>query len=220
MIIFLLISFIPLGLLVFHDYFGLGRLTFPQSFSTRGAIAVVYTLCGVGLLFVMSVVQDLYRSFSSVTGFGPVFTVIILFIVSYFALSAFALAVGSVLSKAFRWTLKVHIVIGVIALFVVPITLFTLGSPSGATVAAVVVAVAAIISALLALLQDHSLARGPGKDWYTSIRDIFRKKETIGPQKAALSESAAAISILNTRLAEGEISLQEYQELKEAIKKP
>ena len=79
MVIFLLISFIPLGLLVFHDYFGLGRLTFPQSFSTRGAMAVVYALCGAGLLFVMSVVQDLYKSFGpSVTGFGPVFTVIVL----------------------------------------------------------------------------------------------------------------------------------------------
>ena len=184
-------------------------------------MAVVYALSGAGLLFVMSVVQDLYKSFSpSVTGFGPVFTVNLLFMVSYFALSAFTLAVGSVLSRAFRWTLKVHIVIGVIALFVVPISLFTLGSPSGATVAAVIVIIAAIISALLALLQDHSIARGPGKDWYTSVRDIFRRKETVGPQKAVLSESAAAISILNTRLAEGEISLQEYQELKEVIKKP
>jgi hypothetical protein len=221
MIIFLLISFIPLGLLVFHDYFGLGRLTFPQSFSTRGAFAIVYALCGVGLLFVMSVVQDLYKSFSpSITGFGPVFTVIVLFMVSYFALSAFVLAVGSVLSKAFRWTLKVHIVTGVIALFVVPITLYMLGSPSGAAIAAVIVIVAAIISALLALLQDHSLAHGPGKDWYTSIRDIFRRKETVGPQNAIPNESARAISILNTRLANGEISLQEYQQLKEAIKKP
>jgi hypothetical protein len=221
MIIFLLISFIPLGLLVFHDYFGLGRLTFPQSSRTRGGFAIVYTLCGVGLLFVMSVVQDIYKTFSpSDTGFAPVFIVIVLFMASYFALSAFALAIGAVLSRAFRWTLKVHMVTGLIALFVVPVALFTFGSTPGTNMAVVIVIIAAIISALLALLQDHSLAHGPGKDWYTSIRDIFRRKETDGSQKTTLSESAAAISILNTRLAEGEISLEEYQELKEAIKKP
>ena len=221
MIVFLLISFIPLGLLVFHDYFGLGRLTFPQNRGTRGAIAVVYALCGVGLLFVMSVVQDLYKSFSSSNiGFAPTFTVIVLFIVSYFALSAFILAIGSVLSKAFRWTLKVHMVTGIIALFVVPITLYALGSPQGTNVAVVIVIIAAIISALMALLQEHSLTIGPGKDWYTSIRNFVRRVETrSGPRPGAPSESTAAMSVLNMRLAKGEISLQEYNELKEAIKK-
>lgn len=221
MAVFLLISFIPLGLLVFHDYFGLGRLSFPQDFRTRAGIAVLYALCGAGLLFVLSVLQNLYTSLdASNNGIIPVFTLIVLFLVSYFALSAFVLASGAIMSKAFRWTLRLHMVIGVIILFAVPATLFTLGSPLGREVAAAIAVIAALASGLLALLQDHSLAQDLEKDWYTSVRDFFRRAETrVIPHRDTPSESAAAISILNTRLAKGEISLQEYNELKEAMKK-
>jgi hypothetical protein len=84
----------------------------------------------------------------------------------------------------------------------------------------VIVISAAVISVLLALLQDHSLAHGPGKDWYISIRDFFRRVEPgVGVHGDAQSESIAAMSILNIRLAKGEIGIQEYNERKEAIKK-
>jgi hypothetical protein len=221
MAIFLLISFIPLGLLVFHDYFGLGRLSFPQDFRVRAGTAVMYALCGAGLLFVLSVLQYLYTSLdASNSGITPAISLVVLFLASYFTLSAFVLASGAILSKAFRWTLRMHMVIGIIVLFAVPATLFALGSIAGRDVAAAIAIVAALASGLLALLQEHSVAQDLGKDWYTSIRDFFRRAETrVIPQRDTHSESAAAIAILNTRLAKGEISLQEYNELKEAMRK-
>jgi hypothetical protein len=80
---------------------------------------------------------------------------IVLLLGAYMIFSALALAAGSLLSRPLRWTLKVHVVIGVIVLIVTPILLFSLGQ--GETMGILVTIVAAPVSALLALWQDHSL---------------------------------------------------------------
>jgi hypothetical protein len=218
-VVILLIAFIPLGLLVFHDYFGLGALPYSLDLRMRAVIAVGYVLCGTGLLFVVSTLQNLYMTQVILnTGLKPVFALLVLFLASYVSLSAYALAISSIISKAFRWTLKVHMVSAVIVLIIVPITLFTLGSSPGREMATVIAITAAVISGLLALFEDHSIRPVQGKDWFTSLRDLFRRAETrVTPLRDSQTETA--ISILNTRLAKGEISLEEYTRLKEAIKK-
>ncbi len=128
-VIFLLIAFIPLGLLVFHDYFGLGKLSIPQPFRMRMIIAIVQVLCGIGLLFVLFTLQAIYADLVvAENGLAPFFVLLVLLLVSYVTLSAFALAIGSLLSKAFRWTLKTHSITGIAVLILAPVTIMTLGT--------------------------------------------------------------------------------------------
>ena len=224
-IIFLLISFIPLGLLVFHDYFGLGKLSIPQPFRLRAAIAIVQVLCGIGLLFVLFTLQAIYTNLVvAESGPWPVFVLLVLLLVSYLTLSAFALAIGSLLSKAFRWTLKAHSIAGIAVLILAPVTIVTLGTAPGIqqsqTVVMVVAIIAALVTALLALWQDHALRDDLGSDWVSSLSDLFQRlKGNLRPKKTSQNETGAPMAILNTRLAKGEISLEEYNQLKEAIKK-
>jgi len=224
-VIFLLISFIPLGLLIFHDYFGLGKLRFPQPFPVRVGITGVQVLCGIGLLSVLVRLQDIYTNVVvAESGLTPVFVLLVLFLVSYVTLSAFALAVGSLISKAFRWTLKVHSITGIAVLVLAPVTLITLGTTPGVlpseTVLVLIAIAAALITALLALWQDHALRDDLGSDWVSTLSDFFqRMKGNLKPKKTPHADTGAAIAILNTRLAKGEISLEEYKQLKEAIKK-
>jgi|GEM_PF-3173464 len=224
-VIFLLISFIPLGLLVFHDYFGLGKLSIPQPFPVRAAIAIVQVLCGIGLLFVLFMLQAIYTDLVVAdSGLAPVFVLLVLLLVSYVTLSAFALAIGSLLSKAFRWTLKAHSVAGIAVLILAPVTIITLGTTpdilQSRTVVVAVAIIAALVTALLALWQDHTLRDDLGSDWVSSLSDLFQRlKGNLRPKKTTQNETGTAMAILNTRLAKGEISLEEYNQLKEAIKK-
>jgi len=224
-VIFLLIAFIPLGLLIFHDYFGLGKLSFPQPFRVRSGIAIVHVLCGIGLLSVLFTLQAIYTNIVGAdSGLVPVFVILVLLLVSYVTLSAFALAIGSFLSKAFRWTLKVHSITGIAALVLAPAAIITLGtSPDllqSRTVVAVIAVVSALFTALLALWQDHALRDDLGSDWISSLSDLFQRvKGNLGQKKTTHTDTGTAIAILNTRLAKGEISLDEYNQLKEAIKK-
>jgi len=219
-LIFLLISFIPLGLLVFHDYFGLGKLTFPQPFRVRAGIAVIQVLCGTGLLFVLFMLQAIYTNLVvAENGLAPVFTLLVLLLVSYVTLSAFALAIGSLLSKAFRWTLKVHSIAGLAVLVLSPVAIIMLGTTPD-MVMTIIAIVAALVTALLALWQDHALRDDLGSDWLSSISGFFQRlRGNLKPKKTTHVDTGSAITILNTRLAKGEISLEEYNELKEAIKK-
>lgn len=224
-VIFLLISFIPLGLLIFHDYFGLGKLTFPQPFRVRAGIAVAQVLCATGLLFVLFTLQAIYTNLVTVeNGLAPVFVLLVLLLVSYVALSAFALAIGSLLSKAFRWTLKVHSITGIAALVLAPAAIIILGTTpdilqSQTTVTAIAI-VAGLVTALLALWQDHTLRDDLGSDWVSSLSGFFQRvKGGLRPKKTSHEDTGAAIAILNTRLAKGDISLEEYKDLKDAIKK-
>ncbi|MEI7433898.1 MAG: SHOCT domain-containing protein [Methanomicrobiales archaeon] len=224
-IIFLLMSFIPLGLLVFHDYFGLEKLSIPQPFRVRVAIAIVQVLCGIGLLFVLFTLQAIYTDLVvAESGLAPVFVLLVLLLVSYVTLSAFALAIGSLLSKAFRWTLKTHGITGIAVLILAPVTIITLGTNpeilQSRTVVVIVAIIAALITALLALWQDHTLRDDLGSDWFSLLSDFFQRvKGDLKPKKTSQADTGAAITILNTRLAKGEISLEEYNQLKEAIKK-
>ncbi len=224
-VIFLLISFIPLGLLIFHDYFGLGKFTFPQPFPVRMGIAIVQILCGIGLLPVLFTLETIYTNVVAADGgWVSVFVLLVLLLVSYVTLSAFALAIGSVLSKAFRWTLKVHSAAGIAALILVPVALIMLGTTpyllQSRTLVMVVAIITALVTALLALWQDHVIRDDLGSDWVSSLSAFFRSfKRSISPKKPVHADAGAAISILNTRLAKGEISLEEYNQLKEAIKK-
>jgi len=224
-VIFLLISFIPLGLLIFHDYFGLGKLTFPEPFRVRAGIAIAQVLCGIGLLFVVFTLQAIYANLVvAENGLAPVFTLIVLLLVSYVTLSAFALAIGSLLSKAFRWTLKVHSIAGIGVLILSPVAIITLGNTpdilQSKTAVIGIAIVAALVTALLALWQDHTLREDLGSDWVSSLSGFFQRvKGALRPKKAMHADTGSAIAILNTRLAKGEISLAEYNELKEAIKK-
>ncbi len=153
-VIFLFIAVIPLVLLLAHDYLGLGHLSFPQPLAVRAGVAFGQVVCGAGMLFVLS------RMIALLTALTNTLTLPLLLIVlllgAYMIFSALALAAGSLLSRPLRWTLKVHVVIGVIILIVTPILLFSLGQ--GETMGILVTIVAAPVSALLALWQDHSLA--------------------------------------------------------------
>ena len=224
-VIFLLISFIPLGLLVFHDYFGLGKLSIPQPFRMRMIIAIVQVLCGIGLLFVLFTLQAIYADLVvAENGLAPFFVLLVLLLVSYVTLSAFALAIGSLLSKAFRWTLKTHSITGIAVLILAPVTIMTLGTNpevlQSRTVVVLVAIIAALVTALLALWQDHSLRDDLGSDLFSMLSDFFQRvKGDLKPKKTMQADTGTAITILNTRLAKGEISLEEYNQLKEAIKK-
>jgi uncharacterized membrane protein len=154
------------------------------------------------------------------SGLIPVFVLPVLLLVSYVSLSAFALAIGSLLSKAFPWTLKVHSITGIAAFVFTPVTIIILGSTTDRTVAIVIAIVSALITALLALWQDHTLRDDLGSDWVSRIVEFFQHiKGDIRLKKTPHTDTGNAIGILNTRLAKGEISLDEYNQLKEAIKK-
>lgn len=221
-IIFLLVSFIPLGLLIFHDYFGLGQRSHPQTSRVRAGIAVLQVLCGIGLLSVLITIQGMYtRQVMAENGLVPVFSLLVLLLVSYVSLSAFALALGSMLSKVFRWTLKVHVYTGIGALILAPATIITLGAkPDSQVIFAGIALIAGLLTVLIALWQDHVLSDDLGSDLVSSISGFFQRiKHNFRQKKNATTDTGAAIAILNTRLARGEISLEEYTRLKDAIKK-
>ena len=153
-IIFLFIAVIPLVLLLAHDYLGIGHLSFPQPLAVRAGVALGQVACGIGLLFALSRMIALLPALTNTLTLPLL--LIVLLLGAYLIFSALALAVGSLLSRPLRWTLKVHVVIGVIVLIVTPILLFSLGQ--GEVTAILVTIVAAPVSALLALWQDHSLA--------------------------------------------------------------
>jgi hypothetical protein len=153
-IIFLFIAAIPLVLLLAHDYLGLGHLSFPQPLAVRAVVAFGQVICGLGLLYVLLRMIALLPALSNTLTLPLL--LIVLLLGAYLIFSAVALAAGSLLSSPLRWTLKVHVVIGVIVLIVTPILLFSLGQ--GEVMAILVTIVAAPVSALLALWQDHSLA--------------------------------------------------------------
>ncbi|MEI6842580.1 MAG: PEGA domain-containing protein, partial [Methanomicrobiales archaeon] len=151
---FLFIAIIPLVLLLVHDYLGLGHLSFPQPLAVRAGVAIGQVVCGAGLLYVLTNMIALLHTFTDPLPFILLF--IVLMLGAYLIFSALALAIGSLLSRPLRWTLKVHVVIGVITLLVTPILLFSLAPEE--VMAILVTIVAAPVSALLALWQDHSLA--------------------------------------------------------------
>jgi len=174
-IIFLFIAVIPLVLLLAHDYLGLGHLSFPQPLVVRAGVAFGQVACGIGLLFVLSRMIALLPALTNTLTLPLL--LIVLLLGAYLIFSALALAVGSLLSRPLRWTLKVHVVIGVIVLIVTPILLFSLGQ--GETMAILVTIVAAPVSALLALWQDHSLAMQVQKRSYPF--GLFNGDETRVP---------------------------------------
>jgi hypothetical protein len=153
-VIFLFIAVIPLVLLLAHDYLGLGHLTFPQPLVVRAGVAFGQIVCGAGLLFVLSRMIALLPALTNTLTLPLL--LIVLLLGAYLIFSALALAAGSLISSPLRWTLKVHVVIGVIVLIVTPILLFSLRQ--GEVMAILVTIIAAPVSALLALWQDHSLA--------------------------------------------------------------
>ena len=153
-IIFLFIAAIPLVLLIAHDYLGLGHLSFPQPLAVRAGVAFGQVACGIGLVFVLSRMIALLQALTDTLTLPLL--LIVLLLGAYLIFSALALAAGSLMSSPLRWTLKVHVVVGVIILIVTPILLFSLGQ--GEVTAILVTIVAAPVSALLALWQDHSLA--------------------------------------------------------------
>jgi len=153
-IFFLFIAVIPLVLLIAHDYLGLGHLSFPQPLMVRVGVAVGQIICGFGLVFVLSRMIALLPALTNTLTLPLL--LIVLLLVAYMIFSALALAAGSLMSSPLRWTLKVHVVIGVIILIVTPILLFSLAQ--GELMAILATIAAAPVSVLLALWQDHSLA--------------------------------------------------------------
>ncbi|MDD1719625.1 MAG: SHOCT domain-containing protein [Methanoregulaceae archaeon] len=221
MAILLAVSFIPLGLLVFHDHFGIGELEIPHPPRTRLMVAIIQILCGAGLLFVLSSLQDMYTALAAL-GRAPVFAVPVLVLVSYFALSAFALAIGSFLSRAFHWTIRVHVILSLVTFIVGPVALYLLGSTEGAPQAGipviVIAAVAALISGLLASWQDKALRPDLARDWFSVLAGLVSRGSR-GRSGGSGSDTSSAISVLNIRLAKGEITVEEYDRLKEILKK-
>jgi len=155
--IFLFIALIPLFLLLVHDYLGLGHLSFLQPLTVRVGVAIGQVACVIGLIFVLSFMTAQLPAFDN-----PLYLplLIVLLFGAYLIFSALALAIGSLLSRPLRWTLKVHVVIGVITLLVTLISLYLLGHVDIMPffVPIVVTIIAAPVSTLLALWQDHSLA--------------------------------------------------------------
>ncbi len=150
-IIFLFIVLIPLILLLFHDNLGIGHLSFYQPPAIRVGIAIGQVVCGIGLIFVLSTMISL------IPEFGPIGLLILitLMLVAYLIFSALALAIGSLLSRPLRWTMRVHVVMGMITLIVTLILLYLFAKDE--VMASLVTIMAAPVSALLAFWQDHSL---------------------------------------------------------------
>ncbi|MCX6701281.1 MAG: protein kinase [Methanomicrobiales archaeon] len=172
---FLFIALIPLLLLIAHDYLGLGHMVFPQPLTIRVGVAFGQVACAVGLLFVLLRMVTLLPEFTNLLALP---LLIVLLFGAYLIFSALALAIGSLLSRPLRWTLKVHVVIGVITLIVTLILLFwhANGDLMSMIMAILVTIVAAPVSALLALWQDHSLALEVHKHRFPF--DLFNGDET------------------------------------------
>ncbi len=218
--IVLLLAIIPLAFLVSHDYFAISPTRFPQAPGLRAGIAVIHILCGIGMLTGLFVLQSAYLTLAlKGTDLNSILLLVVLFLMSYFAISAFIVAVGSLISKAFRWTMKAHMITGVVVLLTGPAALF-LSETQEASGTAIVVILAAIISTLLALWQARSIRTDLTEDWISRLSNTFgRMKQGPATYQGTGKNSESALSVLNLRLAKGEISLEEYNRLKDAIKK-
>jgi hypothetical protein len=108
----------------------------------------------------------------------PLVLIVMLFL-AYLAFSALALAFGSVFSRPLRWTLKVHVIIGVIVLVIDPVILFWLSEGSWRMIL-IAIAVAPL-TALLALWQNHSLALRVQKSRYPWEGFLNGEDTTIPP---------------------------------------
>jgi hypothetical protein len=218
--IVLLLAIIPLAFLVSHDHFALSPTRFPQAPGLRAGIAVIHILCGVGLISGLLVLQSAYVSLAQKgTGLNSVLLLVVLFLMSYFAISAFVVAVGSLISKAFRWTMKSHVIMGVVVILTGPAALFLSGSQGAAGTAAVVITAAAV-STLLVLWQERSIRTDLTEDWISRLSGRFsRMRQESAMHHDPVKNGDSALAVLNLRLAKGEISLEEYSRMKEAIKK-
>jgi len=176
---FLLIMVIPLGLLLSHDYMGLGHMSFPQAPLIRAGVAIGQGICVLGLLYVQRDLMGL------IEGLGdprllPVILIIMLFI-AYLTFSAIALAFGSMLSRPLRWTLKVHVIIGVVVLVTAPLVLFWLTDGNWRIILTAIAV--APLTALLALWQNHSLALHVQKGGYPWEGFLDREETTVPATK-------------------------------------
>ena len=221
----LLVAFIPLGLLIFRDHFGIGYIRMAQSPAIRAAAGIGYILAGAGLLFVLVSLQEIYASLLA-RGEGAVTLLILiqLLVLAYTALSSFALSVGTFLSRAFGWTLRIGSLAAFLVLVIVSPSVFILGPDAGISQSVAVVTVVTILASLLTLLisawQTHTLRTDLGSDWVSRLSGIFGGiMGRFGKKKNSHGEPGSAISILNTRLAKGEIDLEEYKRLKDEIRK-
>jgi hypothetical protein len=219
-VIVLLLAIIPLAILVSHDHFAQSQTRFPQAQGLRAGIAVIHILCGIGMLFGLLMLQSAYVSFAlKGTGLNSVILLIVLFLMSYFAISAFIVAAGSLMSKAFRWTMKSHVIIGIVVLLTGPAALFLSGTQNAAVPAVVVIA-ASVISIILALWQERSVRTDLSEDWLSRLAGAFhRMKQESSTHRGTTKNGDSALAVLNLRLAKGEISLEDYNRMKEAIKK-
>ncbi|HTY14687.1 MAG TPA: protein kinase [Methanoregulaceae archaeon] len=172
---FLLIMVIPLGLLLSHDYMGLGYLSFPQAPLVRAAVALGQGVCVFGLFYIQRSLMDLIPGLGDPT-LLPLVLIIMLF-VAYLTFSAIALAVGSVLSRPLRWTLKVHVIIGVVVLILAPLILFWLTDGNWRIILASIIV--APITAMLALWQNHSLTMHFRKGGYPWEGFLDREETTV-----------------------------------------
>ncbi|HTY15958.1 MAG TPA: hypothetical protein VMC42_09655 [Methanoregulaceae archaeon] len=218
--IVLLLAIIPLAILVSHDHFAQSATRFPQAPGLRAGIAVVQILCGFGILFGLLILQSSYVTLAlKGTDLNSVILLVVLFLMSYFAISAFIVAAGSLISKAFRWTMKSHVIIGIVVLLTGPAALFLSGAPNAAGPAAAVI-VAGVVSVVLALWQERSVRTDLTEDWISRLSGAFhRMKQESSTHHGTGKNGDSALAVLNLRLAKGEISLEEYNRMKEAIKK-
>lgn len=218
-LVFLLIAFIPLGLLVFHDHFGLGR--YPLDLPVRELVTatVLLVLCGAGFVYVLVEVLGQYVAIAGAAGSGPVWALPVILLAGFTALSSFTLAIGSYKAHAFRWTLRVHGIAAILALIAAPVCLYLLGNTAGSPgfrpVPVAVAIVAALLSFLIVTWQDHAVRPGESRI-FSRISGIFRRRGHVPHESAGENP---AIAILNERLAKGEITLEDYAKLKDAIKK-
>jgi len=191
----------------------------------RAAAGIGYLLAGAGLLFVLVYLQEIYASLLA-RGEGAVTLLVLieLLVVAYTALSSFALSAGTFLSRAFGWTLRIDSLAAFLVLVIVSPSVFILGPDAGISQSVAVVTVVTILASLLTLLisawQTHTLRTDLGSDWVSRLSEIFGGiAGRFGKKKNSHGEPGSAISILNTRLAKGEIDLEEYKRLKDEIRK-
>ena len=224
-LVILLISFIPLGLLVFHDHFGLGRMLYPVEDRQRMIVSAIQAVCGIGLILALLTLQKMFgMQAGSGNGTATIITLVTLFLVSYLALSALAFAVGTFINRAFVWTIRIHQVVALLVLVLSPVVLILYGKdldPAARTTAMVVAPVAALVSGITAVWLDRSLNDELGRDdWVARVFDLFRRtRHRTAPLQEEESPVGSALAILNTRLAKGEITLEEYNQMKDAIRK-
>ncbi len=224
-LVILLLSFIPLGLLVFHDHFGLGRMLYPVEDRQRMIASAILVVCGFGLILALLTVQKMFSSLAG-AGSGPatIITLVALFLMSYLALSALALAVGSFINRAFARTVRIHQVVALLTLILTPLVLSLYGKDLDAatrTMAMVISFLSALASGITAVWLDRSLNEELGRDdWVGRVLGILRRTgHRTAPRQGEESPAGSALAILNTRLAKGEITLEEYNQMKDAIRK-